>query len=56
MTYKVFVKKNGKWKKYSDHHNYDYAEINAKVQFQSGFETKIERGNNEIVLHLKKEG
>jgi len=54
VIYKVFVKKNGKWKKYSEHHNYDHAEINAKLQFRTGLETKI-TCNDTVLLHFKKE-
>ncbi len=52
--YHVLVKKNGKWKKNSTHQNRSYAEINAKVQHQAGFEAKVIYNNN-TVLHLKKE-
>ena len=51
--FKVFVKKNGKWKRNSEHTNFDFAEVNAKVQFEMGFETKVEE-DGATVLHLKK--
>ncbi len=54
MTYKVSIKKNGKWKKHSEHLNYDYAEINAKVQRQAGFEVRIVE-KDKTILQLKKE-
>ena len=51
--FKVFVKKNGKWKRNSEHVNFENAEVNAKVQFEMGFETKVKEGD-EVKLHLKK--
>jgi len=51
--YFVYVRKQGKWKHYSDHHLYEYAEINAQVQYQSGLESKVEF-KDKVVLHLKK--
>jgi hypothetical protein len=45
--YFVFVRKQDKWKKH------DYAEINARVQFQSGLESKVEF-KGKIILHLMK--
>lgn len=54
--FQVFVKKSGKWECYSDHQSYDYAEINAQVQFQSGLESKVEDHKGKVILHLRKEG
>ena len=52
--YIVYVKKNGKWKKNSDHTNFEHAEINAKVQFQIGIETKIEKNGMVIRIYKRK--
>ena len=51
--FKVFVKKNGKWKKNSEHEEFSPAEVNAKVQFEMGFEVKVAE-NFEVKLHLKR--
>ncbi len=44
----VEVMKSGKWKKHSDHRNYDYAEINALVQEKAGLKARIKQ-NGEVI-------
>jgi hypothetical protein len=39
--YIVEVKRGKKWKKYSDHVNFEFADVNAKVQRESGREARI---------------
>lgn len=52
-NYVVYVKKKGKWKKYSEHDNYERAKINADVLYKlKGFDSKIEY-DGQIVLHLR---